>query len=711
MPHVAAIGREAAAGVIVGLSAVIYALSYGALLFSGPLAPYVGFGITITLITAVVGALFGWFSERSFIAGPDSNTISVQASLLAGLGAMSLGGEEKINLAIATVFLTALLSALAFYLVARARLSSLVRYIPFSVMAGFLASTGWLMTSGALNIIAGTPLSLMGLQAFLANPIHPELAFGVIVAAILFALADRVSAALLIPIVMLTATLGVNLFLAAGLCPAAACSPDVWLFPRMQDLQWRGPWSLTWRASDIGYVLANLPSMLVVSFVALLTTLISVASLELSYHKEFDLNKVLKVHAGTSVASAALGGFFGLVSIGRTMLNKRTGGGAISGTIAALMCLAMLLGAGPLVAYVPKAALGGLVLFLGFGMLKQWLWDQRRATRPVEFAQILLIVALVANYGFLVGFSAGLLIACVVFVVSYSRVPLADLVTNLALYTSSVVRPEQEAQTLRERGARTLLYRLGGYVFFGSAAKIDAVFQTLDDEIEGVVIDFSNVSAVDSSAVGVFQRILRRYSDKTTRFYLVHSPANEPSVRAIAVPLKDSGRVMVFSSLDHAVETAEDTIILAGLAAAGGADATPLAFFDSAADRGIFLGYCELRHIGAGEFLCRENDRSAEIFFIENGSLEVVKAGGGAPIRLAKLHKGAMVGELAFYTGEARTASIAAVTASSVYVLHKSALARLRSDHADLAGRFDHIVIRKLSNALVRTNKLMAAFR
>ena len=224
-----------------------------------------------------------------------------------------------------------------------------------------------------------------------------------------------------------------------------------------------------------------------------------------------------------------------------------------------------------------------------------------------------------------------------------------------------------------------------------------------------MVIDFSNVSAVDSSAVSVFQRILRRYRDKPTRFYLVHGPAVEISVRAIAAALKDSGRVMVFSSLDHAVETAEDAILHAK--AAGGSVATPLAFFDSAADREVFLGYCELRQIGAGEFLCREEDRSAEVFFIESGSLEVVKAGGAAPIRLAKLHTGAMVGELAFYTGEARTASITAVTASSVYVLHKSALARLRTDHADLAGRFDHMVIHKLSNALFRTNKLMAAFR
>lgn len=70
-----------------------------------------------------------------------------------------------------------------------------------------------------------------------------------------------------------------------------------------------------------------------------------------------------------------------------------------------------------------------------------------------------------------------------------------------------------------------------------------------------------------------------------------------------------------------------------------------------------------------------------------------------------------MVGELAFYTGEARAASITAVTQSSAYVLPKCALARLRADHPDLAGRLDHMVIQKLSNALTRTNKLVAMFR
>lgn len=712
---IGAIGRQLSAGVIVGLSAVIYSLSYGALLFAGPLSAFVGFGISVALITAIVGALFGLLSEeKTFISGPDSNTISVLASMLAVLGSLDLPGSGALDVAVTTVFMTSILSAVAFYAVARANLSSLVRYIPFPVMAGFLASTGWLMASGALNIISGTPLSRVGLEKLLADPNRPELGFGLLVVGCLFALASRISSAVLIPLVMAIATLTVNVVLAGGLCTAHSCRAETWLFPKMGPLQWLPPWKLDWHFSDLDHFVQDLPGMLVVCFVGLLTILLSVASLELSFQKEFSLNKLLKAHALSAVLSALFGGFVGIISIGRTTLNQQVGGGAAAGAIASSICLATLLGGGAIIAYIPKAALGGLVLYLGLDMMRQWLWNQRRTVTSLEFGQIVLILTLVANYGFLAGFSAGLLFSCVLFIVSFSRVPLADLATNLSLFTSSVVRSEYEAECLRQHGDKTRLYRLSGYVFFGSASKIDVVFQTMrtagNNAIEGAVIDFTNVSGIDSSAISVFQRILRRYRDKPTRFYFVYSNNNEASLRSISLNAEDEDRIHYFRSLDHAIETAEQNIIAKW--GREGVQALCFDFLENPAAREIFLNHCELRHVQNGERLCTEGERSDALFFVESGSLEVVRSADGASdLRLAKLHKGAMVGELAFYTGEARTASISAAVDSTVYILRKDALSRLRATHPELATSFDHMVIQKISRDLTRTNKLVAMFR
>jgi len=85
--------------------------------------------------------------------------------MLAVFASLGLPEDTTLRLAMAGLFLASLVCIALFLLVAKLNLAELVRYIPFSVMAGFLAATGWLMASGALNIIAGTPLTLAGLEA------------------------------------------------------------------------------------------------------------------------------------------------------------------------------------------------------------------------------------------------------------------------------------------------------------------------------------------------------------------------------------------------------------------------------------------------------------------------------------------------------------------------------------------------------------------
>jgi SulP family sulfate permease len=701
--------RQASAGGIVGLSAVIYAVSYGALLFSGALSSHVGFGIAAALVTAVIGALFGLMSEeRTFISGPDSNTISVLAGMLATMGSVGVTELSSPNMALITLLVTSLVCALVFYFLARFRLAGLVRYIPFSVMAGFLASTGWLMSSGALNIISATPLTISGLEQLIVNPNRPELMFGIAIASILFVLAPKVSGAVLIPLVMFSAAVLINILLASGMCNLPNCIRDSWMFPGLKNVVWTPPWSISVTWPNALSLVSALPSMIVVSFVGLLTILLSIASLELSYKKEFDLDRVLHAHAYSTGISALFGGFLGIISIGRTSLNQTAGGGALSGVVAAGICIGVLMGGGNVIAYVPKAALGGLVLYLGLNMLKQWLWDQRRHTTRDEFAQIVLIVVLVANYGYLIGFVAGVLLASIIFVLAYSRIPLASLSTNLSLLPSSVVRATNEVDLLVQHGERTVIYRLEGFMFFGSASKIDQLFQGLKlNALDCVVIDFTNVSGIDRSAVGVFQRILRRYQNLPLQFHFVYSAANVQALHSISLNISGRRTINYFPTLDHALEAAEERIIRSARTSTEKDGC--FEFLDSAVDRDMFRNYCESRQVLKSELLCRDGEFSDAIYFVDSGSFEVIKdIGGGAVIRLAKISKGALVGEMAFYTGDARAASIRAVVDSCVYVLKKEDLLGMRTLSPELATRFDHMVIRKIAKSLTRANRVVA---
>jgi SulP family sulfate permease len=547
-------------------------------------------------------------------------------------------------------------------------------------------------------------LSFGGIRAFLAEPVRPELLLGVAVTAALFLLNKRVPSAALIPLVMLAATVIAQIMLSNGLC-AARCDADIWRFSNDHAVQWMPPWQIQLDTADVQHIVASLPGMLVVSFVAVLTVLLSVSTLEITFQREFELNKMLRAHALLAGLSAALGGYIALITIGRTVLSSQTGGKVLAGVIAAGVCIAVLLGAGTVIFHIPKAALGGLVLYLGVSFLKHWLWDKRKSTSALEYVQIFLILGIVANYGYMTGFAAGLLLSCVLFVVTYSRVPLANLATNLTVFSSSVVRPEYEVDILRAHGGGTHVYRLGGYVFFGSASKIEAVFKDMGPRVEGVVIDFTNVSGIDGSAIGVFRRILRRYWGSGIRFNFVTTPGTENAIRHFSPDDGGSLNVQHFSSLDHALESAEEAVLARWNTGAG--HSSCFEFLEDADERLVFEQHCERREIKQGERLSSEGDFADEVFFIAAGSFDVVKK----TMRLAKLRPGAIVGEIAFYTGASRTASIIAARDAAVFAFHKDMLTRLRASHPDLATKFDLMVIRKVSGALARTSTLVTMFK
>src|SRR5688572_24586576 len=137
-PALADAATQVSSGLILGLSAVIYAISYAALMFPGKLAVLVPHAITVTLITAALGALYGLFSEDpTLVSGPEANTSSVLAGMLVAATAIDLPGDDLLNRALVLLLLASLTAAFSYLLIERFGLSRLVRFIPFQVMAGF----------------------------------------------------------------------------------------------------------------------------------------------------------------------------------------------------------------------------------------------------------------------------------------------------------------------------------------------------------------------------------------------------------------------------------------------------------------------------------------------------------------------------------------------------------------------------------------------
>ena len=158
------------AGTICSVLTITYSLSYAALIFSGPLAHFLSYGIAVTFMSAAVGGAFvALRSSLPFaVAGPDSSISVVIAALVATVlqrvaagGDTDLLGPALIAMALATALTGLLMCVLGFTHAGRA-----IRFLPYPVVGGFLGATGWLMVTGAIQVVTDQHATLANLGAF-----------------------------------------------------------------------------------------------------------------------------------------------------------------------------------------------------------------------------------------------------------------------------------------------------------------------------------------------------------------------------------------------------------------------------------------------------------------------------------------------------------------------------------------------------------------
>lgn len=209
------------AGLIAGLVSVTYSLSFAVLIFSESLASHLSIGISNTLTSATLVA-FVVACRSSFkfaIAGPDSNTVAILASM-ASMIATHLLAQGKTSEVVPTVWAmlvaSAILSSIFLLFLSHLKLGHFVRFIPYPVIGGFLAGAGWLIIKGAFTVTSGVRLEFSNLATVfqISSLIRwlPSLAFAVLLKTILI----RYNHYLVLPTMLVVGVILTYLFLGAG---------------------------------------------------------------------------------------------------------------------------------------------------------------------------------------------------------------------------------------------------------------------------------------------------------------------------------------------------------------------------------------------------------------------------------------------------------------------------------------------------------------
>lgn len=117
---------------------------------------------------------------------------------------------------------------------------------------------------------------------------------------------------------------------------------------------------------------------------------------------------------------------------------------------------------------------------------------------------------------------------------------------------------------------------------------------------------------------------------------------------------------------------------------------------------------CARRTFAQDEVLCRVGDESWEMYVLLRGSLVITLEGGKM---LSRLEPVETVGEMGLFTGDRRSATIAAATPAILLSIHKMELLKLFRHDSDLGIRVLLNVISELSGKLRRDNEIIQELR
>lgn len=107
----------------------------------------------------------------------------------------------------------------------------------------------------------------------------------------------------------------------------------------------------------------------------------------------------------------------------------------------------------------------------------------------------------------------------------------------------------------------------------------------------------------------------------------------------------------------------------------------------------ILAGHARIHTLEKGESLISEDRPGHSMFVIVDGEVEVTVRGETDPV--AKLGKGAIVGEMSLLTGSPRNATVTALSAVEVVEVDKAALANVLWMSPGLVDRFVEMLFRR----------------
>nr|MBI3611614.1 SLC26A/SulP transporter family protein [Nitrospirota bacterium] len=660
-------------------------------------------GILGTIAIGIIAPLFG--GTPRLISAPCAPAAAILAAFVVDwlqpsqAGALPPIQPEQILMLLTLV---ALLAGAMQFLFGVIGGGTLIKYIPYPVVAGYLSGVGLLILLGQLPKLLGLQKGT-GLWGGLAAPStwsQSDLGVGLVTIGGML-LAPKVTRIVPAPILGLAG--GMAAYFSLGLW-----HPELWTLSGNAHVigpiggsggsplaAVTGHWSVIgrWSLDDLQLALMPALTLAVLLSIDTLKTCVVVDALTRSRHRS---NRELAAQGLGNLASAVTGGIPGSGVMGATLVNINSGGQTrLSGLLEGTFALAVLLFLGSLVAWIPVAGLAGILIVVASRMVDR---DSVRLlgqkSTILDFGVIAAVVVTAVSVNLIAAAGVGVGLAVLLFLREQIRGTVVRRKTSGGHTFSKQRRLPEQAAVLEQQGDRTAIYELQGSLFFGTT---DQLFTQLESDLKRktyVVLDMRRVQSVDFTAAHLLEQIEARLAEHKGLLLFANLPPSLPTGQDLQQYfdqvglVKPSRNVRIFNELDDALEWIEDRMLEEAHLLQTGPGA-PLALgeidlltgFD--ADTLTALGACAMeRTVAAGRTIFNQGDEGDELFLVRKGSVRIIlPLEGGKSHHLATFGRGDFFGDMAFLDRGRRSAAAVATTATDLYVLSRRRFDAVATDH------------------------------
>jgi SulP family sulfate permease len=441
--------------------------------------------IFVTLFCSLLGT-------SSMMSGPNT-----AVAILIGTAVLPLAGSGS-PVYVDYVFLLCMMVGLVQLLLWVVRGARIFQYMSPAAISGISAGAGFLIIMSSLD-------SILDLSAFKTTFFYEKL---YVIASDATDLVSPYSLAIGL-CTILTAYAGrrwsPRYYLIIAVCAGYLCGmvvAFVWPQP-VTELEYLGRMPLEWLplripTVNIEYLMTSLkliPYALTIAFIGLAQSLVIVRELKMETEQDIDLDKEVYAQGVANLLAPFFSSFAGSGSFNRTKVNQSMGAKTpLAGLVASVFVLVLITFLGPILTYMPMAAMAGTLFVVGADMIK---WSDIKHYAQVRSELVIYLATFIGIMFF--GLAAGIEIA-------------------VALSVSVFLLRISQLEIDVEQAEHSAVLKVKGALFYASMGHLTERFHRLlgDD----VSVDLQYTTHIDQSAVDFFNREYRSMNSRGARLAL-----------------------------------------------------------------------------------------------------------------------------------------------------------------------------------------------